>query len=62
MIDRRKLDLFRQWFDALQDVSPRYLEEEDYVLAKELYETLGFRVPHSISRRITPDSGKAAGA
>ena len=43
-----KLDIYRQWFDAVQDLSPEYLEPLDYQLAKQLYEELGMRVPKSI--------------
>lgn len=48
------LDLCRQWFDAVQDLSPAYLEQRDYLLAKKLYEALDMRVPHSILERVTP--------
>jgi len=43
-----KLDIYRQWFDAVQDLSPEYLEPLDYQLAKQLYKELGRRVPKSI--------------
>ena len=42
------LDLMRQWFDAVHDVSPEYLDTEDFALARRLYERLGMRVPNSI--------------
>lgn len=57
--ERETLDLYRQWFDAVQDVNPAYLERKDYVLAKALYEQLGMRVDHSILRGIeTAPSGE----
>lgn len=45
---KEELDLVRQWFDAVQDLNPAYLEKADYVLAKRVYEALGHRVPSSI--------------
>jgi|GEM_PF-6966676 len=43
--------LVRQWFDALQDLNPRYLSGWDHVLAQRLYQALGLRVPESVSRK-----------
>jgi hypothetical protein len=43
-----QISLFRQWFDAVQDLNPAYLTAADYQLAREIYEQLGMRVPHSI--------------
>lgn len=45
------LNLMRQWFDAVQDVSPEYLEAKDFALARRLYERLGIRVPNSMKDR-----------
>jgi hypothetical protein len=42
------LELVRQWFDAVQDMNPAYLEPADYALAKAIYEHLGMRAPSSI--------------
>ena len=44
-------NLFREWFDVVQDMNPEYLEKKDYVLARQLYEQCGMRVPLSISKR-----------
>jgi hypothetical protein len=52
-----ELELFREWFDVVQDVSPKYLEQKDYELAKKLYERLGHRVPNSINKMIVPSDG-----
>ena len=52
-----ELELFREWFDVVQDVSPAYLEQKDYALAKKLYEHLGRRVPNSISNMVVPSDG-----
>ena len=38
----------RQWFDCAMDIDKQFLEPEDYLLAKRLYEFVGMRVPHSI--------------
>lgn len=48
-----ELNLISQWFGCVQDIShPNYLENEDYRLAKKIYETLGARVPNSITDNI----------
>ncbi|QTL95519.1 hypothetical protein [Aeromonas jandaei] len=49
---REQVELFREWFDAVQDLNPAYLKKGDYALGKELYERLGLRVPNSISTNI----------
>lgn len=48
VLNPRALDVFRQWFDALQDCNPAYLTQSDYLLARNLYKELGMRVPDSI--------------
>lgn len=45
-------DLCRQWFDAVQDLNPEYLDHNDYVLAKKLYEILKMRTPYSILKYV----------
>ena len=45
------LNVFRQWFDSVQDTNPSYLKAKDFRLAKKVYETLGMRVPSSIEAR-----------
>lgn len=40
---RADLDLARQWFDAVEDLHPAYLEQSDHALALRLYESLGLR-------------------
>jgi hypothetical protein len=44
------LDLFRQWFNSVQDTNGGYLDAADYALARRLYEVLGMRVPGSIDK------------
>lgn len=48
---QRDADLYRQWFNAVQDLSPAYLEPADYIAAKALYERLNLRMPSSIRER-----------
>lgn len=48
---REDLDLFRQWFDSVQDVNQVFLEPKDYELAARLYKALGLRVPNSIKEQ-----------
>lgn len=43
-----ELHLCRQWFNSVQDGNPGYLYREDYALAKEIYEVVGWRVPLSV--------------
>ena len=43
-----ELELVRQWFNAVQDLNPHYLEPPDYGLARKIYQRLGIRVPSSI--------------
>lgn len=51
-VPRDDMELCRQWFDAVQDLNPRYLERADYALARRLYTRLGMRVPHAILRAL----------
>ena len=37
------MDLFRQWFDNVEDLNKQYLELVDYDLAKKLYPLCGCR-------------------
>lgn len=49
-------DLLRQWFNAVEDVAPKFLELADYELAIKLARLLGTREPK------VPDRLKAAKA
>ena len=45
---REEIDLFRQWFDAVEDTqnpAAPYLEDADYALAGRVAEILGTRAP-----------------
>lgn len=46
-----QIDLCRQWFNAVQDLSPEYLTPADYALARRLYAERGMRVPKSIMEK-----------
>jgi hypothetical protein len=43
-----ELNLFREWFNAMQDIAPQTLEQADYILAEKVHMTLGREVPQSI--------------
>lgn len=43
-----EVNLARQWFNSVHDVSPSYLEPRDYALAVRLYEAMGLRVPRDV--------------
>ena len=40
-----QVDLFRQWFNAVEDVAPSYLDTRDHALAKLVYDMLGRHKP-----------------
>ena len=48
LLTNAETHLLRQWFNAVQDLNPRYLEAQDYVLAEKIIKSLGLRVPNSI--------------
>lgn len=50
-LSKDELHRIRQWFDAVQDTNPQYLERGDFLLARRLYEALEMRVPNSITTR-----------
>lgn len=50
-LTRQELELIRQWFDCVHDVNPNFLERQDYLLAKKIYELVGMSVPNSIRNR-----------
>lgn len=52
-LTNEELDLARQWFNAVQDLNPGYLESADYSLAAKIHEALGVRVPNSISTHLS---------
>lgn len=51
-ISHNEMNLFRQWFDSVQDTNSEYLHKDDYVLAEKLYKELGIRVPNSITENL----------
>lgn len=40
-LTREEIDLLRQWYNAVQDLSPEYLEQKDHDLAAKIYTELG---------------------
>jgi hypothetical protein len=48
-LEVNELELVRQWLDSVQDVSPAYLKQQDYELARRIYQSLGRRVPGSMN-------------
>lgn len=46
------LDMVRQWFNAVQDAAPRYLEQRDYELAARVHQALGLPIPLSVARHL----------
>lgn len=51
---REEIDLFQQWYDAVADTNPAYLEAADHRLAFKLYRLLGMRPSH----RLADDAGE----
>lgn len=47
-----ELELFRQWFNALEDLSPKFLDGKDYLLAKKVLDELGVRAPKSMLEKM----------
>lgn len=47
-ITAEQANIFRQWFDSLQDTHPEFLDQEDYKLAAKLYEICDMKLPNSI--------------
>ena len=46
---KEQVELFREWFDAVQDLNPASLKKGAYALGTELSDRLGPRVPNSLS-------------
>lgn len=47
-----ELELVRQWFNAVEDMNPKFLELKDYALAKKVLVELGARVPNSMLEKM----------
>lgn len=52
--------IVRQWFEAVQDINPNFLSGPDYLLAQQLYQALGVRVPNSIAEKVCALSPKSS--
>ncbi len=48
------LNLLRQWFNAVLDLNPAYLQPADYALAARIHEAMGLRVPASVQAEAPP--------
>ncbi len=42
-LNRDELDLLRQWYNAVQDMAPEYLEARDHELAGKILAALGIK-------------------
>jgi hypothetical protein len=40
-LSREEIELLRQWYNAVQDLAPEYLEERDHTLASRIMIALG---------------------
>lgn len=47
-----EVNLVRQWFNAVQDLKPAYLQAPDFKLAARVYEACGARLPSSITQHL----------
>lgn len=50
-IDKAEADLIVQWFNAVQDLNPDYLEQPDFVIIARLSALSGRRISNEIKRR-----------
>ena len=50
------LNLFREWFNALYDVRPDFLEE-DFILFVKLHKSLNIKIPKKINEEIQKYKG-----
>lgn len=46
-------DRLRQWFDAICDVNPQFLDSEDYRLGLSLYDACGMRPSDKLQKDAT---------
>lgn len=56
---KAEVDLFRQWFNAIQDLDGGFLEDADYALAAKVAEFLALKPP---ARRIKRGRELGAGS
>lgn len=50
-------NLMREWFDAVLDLNPDYLEEKDFRLAKKLYSESELRTPNEVLEKANDNQG-----
>lgn len=51
-LSEEELELVRQWFNAVEDLSPKFLELKDYSLAEKVMVELGAKVPNSMIEKM----------
>lgn len=51
-LSEEELELVRQWFNAVEDLSPKFLELKDYSLAEKVMVELGAKVPSSMIEKM----------
>lgn len=42
-LSKTEIDLLRQWYNAVQDLAPEYLEKKDHALAAKILTELGIK-------------------
>lgn len=50
-LTREEIDLLRQWYNAVEDLSPEYLEQKDHDLAAKIHAVLGIKHRPAAVRR-----------
>ena len=48
---KEQLDLFRQWFNSIEDTNAGYLNAADYTLYIEIMKELGLRISHKTTEK-----------
>ncbi|WHL27778.1 hypothetical protein [Pseudomonas juntendi] len=51
-LSKEELELVRQWFNAVEDLSPKFLELKDYSLAEKILVELGAKKPISMIKKM----------
>jgi len=49
---KEELNLFRQWFNSVQDICPGYYDKKDLLLVAKVYKNLDIKLPENISKNI----------
>ncbi|MFK3922138.1 hypothetical protein [Pseudomonas fulva] len=51
-LSEEELELVRQWFNAVEDLNPKFLELKDYFLAEKILVELGAKIPISMIQKM----------